>query len=473
MAKQEFPSKEDFIRLKNLKKYKDLYDGEHYKVFGIKDYFVDLKDKERKLYITTNITALISEYFADLVVGDEVSFISTEKDQQELLDGIIERNNIKVNIFESAITQSTFGFVPMRVRKDEEGNAVIEEVPVDQYFPEFSSSIGQEMNAVVLASFIKITDKITGKENDRLLKQIYEIDRNDVVTFKFELWSVDSKKVQKERVPLSEYDPDLSENPIIIEEINELPIVQINNIKSSGQLFGKSDYKDIQPLVQEHNDRVTHISVQLIKHMNARLSVPQGTLDDKGELRAAEVDMFEVGEGDTKPEYVTNNNPLIDKGFEQILQLLRRISAISKVPTDVLGIEPKGGVEKVEAMRLRLFNTTRKVARKRLYIEGRLKGILKMALQLEGIKDPADISIEWGDPLPEDELTKTTIAIDQIQGGVKSKRKAIKELQELTDEELDAELAEIEEGNKETVPEFATRTLPTLTPEQINEQNNA
>jgi len=455
MPKEIFPPIADKIRLKKLRSYKRLFEGEHYKEFGIKDYFVDTKDKEKKLYIAKNTPALISEYFADLVIGRGILFDVDNAEVQKKIDEISKNNKMDILVFELALSQSTYGYASARVRIRRE-KVILEQIPVDQYFPYFTGTINPERDAVCLASYILLKDD-RDQEAKYLYKQIYFLEGQDVM-LEHQLWLINSNGELAERKPISLFDASLPSVPEPA-NLNEIPIYQFDNIKTSGDLFGKSDYKDIETLVEEINNRVTQISLQLIKHLNAKLAVPIGTLNAKGQLKAHEADIFEVGEGKTPPSYITNPNPQIENGFKQIEKLTRDISAITKIPKDVFGLDSeKGGVEKVEAMKIRLFNTIRKVERKRVYLESDLSSMMKMALILSGVAEDTigDIRIVWDDALPEDIVAKTQTLADQVNSGLKSKRKAIKELQELDEEDLNIEIEAINKDNQATTPAFST-----------------
>lgn len=446
-------------RLKQLKKYENLYDGNHYEEFGIKNYFKDSISRERALYIAINLPATISDYFADLVSGEGAMFQVEDSDVQDVIDEIVERNNLNIKIFESSITQSKCGYVPLRVRREEQAGedvAIIEELPIDQYFPIFSKNVSSDLEEVQLVSFLKMREPITNKEIKYVFKQIYYYE-GDQVFLRYELWKVNTKGELVEQVSVKNLDETLSDEPENT-NLDTIPVFQVNNAKTAKQDFGKSDYKDIETLLEELNDRVTQISLQLIKHMNAKLAVPRGTLNSDGTIKAHEAEVFEVGDATSaKPEYLVNSNPQIDNGFKQIEMLIRSIASIARIPTDVLGLEGKGGAEKVEAMRIRLWNTIRKVNRKRLYMQQPLIDMIRMALKIHGVEYDGTIKIVWGDILPRDEKAITENLTMQLNGGLKSQRKAVKELQRLDSEELDDELEAITADTTPSVPSFASQ----------------
>lgn len=451
MALASFPNEKEKKRLEALRKYEELYDGEHYALFGIKDYFVDGTKEQKKLYIAVNLPALISEYYADMVVADGIYVDTDDEVIQEAINEIYSANSLDVAFYESSITTSKSGFSVFRVRVDAFERVIIEEIPVDQYFP-------QSDGGVVLASYITLVSMMNGKKYKFLYKQSYsQATPTSNVILTHELWKVNNQKQPTERVAITEYMNIVSDT--MDTGLPIMPVFQINNSKSSQSLFGKSDYKDPQPLFDEINNRITQISVQLIKHLRARIAVPSGTLDQDGAIKVSESDIFEVGDGDKMPQYITNSNPLIDAGFTQLDKLILLVSSITKIPAEEMGYPGKGGAEKPEAMRIKLFSTLRKVSRKRIYMEQVIIDMMNLALILKGINPPADkkkfdLRIKWTDALPTDENLLTDRLNSQVDGGLKSKRKAIKELQDIYDNDLDAEIAQIESENQPVIPSF-------------------
>lgn len=465
MAALKFPNEKEKKRLESLRKYEELYDGEHFALFGIKDYFVDGSKEQKKLYIAVNLPALISEYYADMVVADGI-YVDTDDEQvQEVVNDIYSRNSLDVAFYESSITTSKSGFSVFRVRVDAFERVIIEEIPVDQYFPQADGSI-------VLASYITLVSSMTGKKFKFLYKQVYtQATPTSNVMLTHELWKVNGQKDPTERVPVTDYMPNI-ESDIMDTGFPIMPVFQINNSKSSKSSFGKSDYKDPMPLFDEINNRITQISVQLIKHLRARIAVPAGTLDQEGAVKVSESDVFEVGDGDKMPQYITNSNPLIDSGFAQLDKLILLVSAVTKIPAEEMGYPGKGGAEKPEAMRIKLFSTIRKVSRKRIYMEQVIIDMMNLALLLKGVKLPSDqerfeLRVKWTDALPIDDNLLTERLNAQVQGGLKSKRKAIRELQDIYDTELDEEIALIEEENQPVIPSFNRQTQE---PPAITEQ---
>lgn len=473
----QFPSNGDFKRLELLAKYSDLFEGKFYDRFGLKDniFGFNNEDHERMYYMACNVTSLISEYFADMIVGDGVAIDVEDESVQMKIDEIIKRNNLGVKLFESAISQSAEGFSAMRV-VDNEGLAKIEEIPENQYFPYFSGTLTPEYDSVAIASFIDVGDIDQAKTF--LWKEVYTKE-NDTIYLEYEFWSTKDaivkqndkdtglatyRKIQDKKLPMSQSPfPDTPEGKQAT-EYKDFPIYQINNVKRSKDDFGKSDYHDIESILNDISFQLTQLSAQLAEHGMSRLVVPQGSLDENGQLMAT-AKVVEVGNGEVEPKYIANNNAQIQAVFDSIKQSLLLISAITKIPKEVFGLDNGVGAETATAMRIRMFNPMRKVERKRISYEIALESLIREALSIEGIEYDGDITVNWSDVLPVDKEVQTATLANQVNNGLKSKRKAIKELQGLDIEDLDQEIADIANEN---ISVFGDRT-PSETPNDINQ----
>ena len=76
---------------------------------------------------------------------------------------------------------------------------------------------------------------------------------------------------QSEKVELAIYSSDLPEEETT--DLDYIPVFQIDNFKTVKERFGISAYESVMNHFEELNDRITQISVQLIKHLNAKVAV--------------------------------------------------------------------------------------------------------------------------------------------------------------------------------------------------------
>jgi hypothetical protein len=434
-----FPTPADKDRMDNVKKYSDLYENKAFQVLGLHELIKkQFKNLSQLVYIAHSIPSKVSEFYGDFVQGDatELSIESQgEQGEAELIVQATEDNDLVEAVYDYGVDQSSIGFLVLLARSDEAGHLIIDAVPQDQYFP-------QKDGSVIFGSYLQVPGSTDPKEL-WLYTQHYRMDEGKAVIDR-ELWTVNSLGQKQDKIDLAKYDANLKElEPL---GIDELPIVQIDNGRRI-RGFGKSDYADILPQLAEVNERTTHVAIQLLKNLDAKLTGPKGMLDEKtGKPVQWEVMERENNE-QPKPEYVLNDNPLIAETYKHVEKQLQYISWFTGVPMFEL-LSTSANPERVEALRMRLYSAIRKTDTKRSKLKKGLKDILRKGLKLMGITEPADIDIRFGDVLPKDTLTDTQAEQIKVQSGLSSKRSSIKRLENYDDEQVDAELATIEQENR-------------------------
>lgn len=77
-----------------------------------------------------------------------------------------------------------------------------------------------------------------------------------------------------ERLPLYLFNNDLDNPHIVTDELGSVKNLAKNDIGVIPRFFHQSDYVDLGDLLQELNDRGSQISVEFIKNLTSKLSVP-------------------------------------------------------------------------------------------------------------------------------------------------------------------------------------------------------
>lgn len=151
--------------------------------------------------------------------------------------------------------------------------------------------------------------------------------------------------------------------------------------------------------------------------------------------------------GDTLPAYVSNQNPLIDKSFDTIENLLRQIGAILSLPLEFMNLKGEGGVESAEAKGIRISAFLKKIQRVRSKMELGIDKIHEIATQW-GVQVPDDeYSIIWNDVFPVDKKEESQELQSAVETGLISKLKAIMRYQNLNEEQATLELERINKEN--------------------------
>ena len=434
---ETFPTVEDIRRLELIKKYSQLVDNEQYATFGLNELIKKEMPTLETIYVSHAIPDKICDFYGDFVQGDVLDMVidsdGDEAEKQKVTD-IVSSNDLKNSVYDYAYGQTAYGYVVL-LGRIEDSKYIIDEVPQDQYFPQRDGSI-------ILASYIKKPDAKTDKDLWLYKQQYKQGDTGNVVITR-SLWEVDPSGYQLAQISLSAYDPDLLEEEKL--DIEDIPIVRIDNSKKRKK-FGVSDLHFITPQLAEINEKATQMSIQFLKNLSAKMTVPPELIDDAGNLKKFEAIGLENNDM-VEPKYVINENPLLAECFTYIEKELNYISFITSVPLFEL-LSSSVIPERVGALKLRLFQAIMKTNSKRSEIMKGVQYIIQCGLKLQGIQDPSNIDIEFADVLPVDEAELVTVEESKLRNGLTSKRSAIKRLENYDDERVDEELRAIDNENK-------------------------
>ena len=467
LAKNQFPTSQDLVRIRDESKFDLLYECEVYDtdekkgVFRLKEFFSNDRDKKEILSIALNLPNLIINAGTDFLFGEEPSIrVSLENESetkrlQDEVDRIIEENDLNTTLEQSSISLQKEGHTQFNVRMEED-RAVIEEIPFDMWLPEFSGvPFGGKPKIIRMASYINVA-----KEGNVPDRYIY-VQQHVVGSIMHSLWTSFEKKIQ-EPVPFSRVPglaaqlgfPEQESQTEIIEEteILELPCFQIDVRKTVRQRMGKSILVPIMPLIEEINDRITQISLQLLKTLDPTLQVPESavTQDKKGRVKRKSLDVLIMAEGMPDAKYVTNDNPLIEQAFKHIEMMIEKCADLTATPRGFLMPDDKGGVETAESLKTRFMAFLKRIKRYQKTYNVAIPRMIKTALTLNGVDFPEDMEIvvEYDEGLPRDKLVDSQYYAESVTAGLMSRKTAVGALQGLEGDALDEEIKEIEADEK-------------------------
>jgi len=439
----KFPNVNEMVRMSVVSKFIKILDNQQFEVLGLHHLIKkQLKDsKAQDVYVSHSIPEKIADFYGDLVQGNVQDMVIESIDEGEEFNAIEETvnfNELKEMVYDIAYDQTGLGYAILLARV-ENGQIIIDQVPQDQYFPQLDGSI-------IFASYVKRTDAdVNADWNDKrnywLYIQHYSIPQEKVVIER-SLWTVNSDGQKAEQITLEKYNPALQ--PLENLYVDELPIFQIDNGKRRRDGFGRSDFANILPQLSEVNERTTQQAIEFLKNIDAKLQLPKGIMKEDGELK--QFDYYEVDKDSPEVKYITNDNQLLDAVDKYIDRQLRFISWATAVP--MFEMTGSGAPERVETLRIKMFQAQRKADTKRSNIRLGLKYILRIGLKLAGYSDVADIKVEFSDVLPTDPLTVAQTEAIKVREGLTSKRSSIKRIENYDDDTLDEELALIQSENK-------------------------
>lgn len=466
-----FPPQAHMDRVLRCKQNKMLFKGFHTEVFH-KNHTLPNRIKDT-LYISVNLTGIICKKSADFLFGEEIKVTAGLGDntkEQQMLDRIVENNHLGILLYESALSNSYAGdsFIKIRYGQEyggelpkelDEHRVIIENLSPEFVYPE---------TVVWNKNKIKVFHVATPYYDDSKKKWFLNVESHSAgqifyhtytltplyhnVLGEVERWDIDgvvedSFQVVKTGVPM----------PLV---------VHIPNLAVADEWQGIDDITELHPLIDEINNRISQIAEILDAHANPGMAVPSGLLgaDEDGvpQFRVAIDKVFEVmGKDDIIPQYITWNGQL-SEAFNELDRLIDLVLTTSEIPAVALGRGDSGtSGSSGLAIKWRMNSLLAKINRKRQYYNKGLKQIFYIAQMLEqavGIADYDIIvpNIVFNDGLPIDEMEQANITSIRTGGAITmSQKTAIMKLNNMTEEQAEAELERIkaEEEAKQPVAE--------------------
>lgn len=459
----KFPYPEHEERLKNYRHNDLLFEGKHFDAFAIKIQSPLYQQQYARLkYVAVNFAGLISKVSADMLFGEAIKIEASSDAQTKWLNDLMFENKMGSQLYESAMINSRLGDDILKIRSAPrhssltESTVIIEEVRPDIYFPKFANGNWRsEPEYQDLAFKVMI-----GKD------AYVRVERHYPGLIKNFLYKMeDGGKLVEAPGGIKLYDPSLE--PEQETGIDRSLIVHIPNWRA-GDFWGISDYADVETLMYALNNRLTKNENVLDKHTDPILALPEGVLNEKGEVDKKALEIYtipesEVGSGQPlKPEYITWNASL-DNAFKQIDKLVEFLYLTSETSPGVFGMDKGGQAESGRALKLRLMRTIAKINRKKVFYDQGIKEALLVAQQLAQVHGysvlgnrlpgtPELPSIVWADGLPIDDLEQVELETKKIEAGIQSKVDAIARIDNLDPADAEKKLKEINDENPIKVP---------------------
>lgn len=453
----KFPSDSDLTRLRAYNRYEKLLEGNHYSAYlsELKETFTDRYKYLR--YVTCNFAGLISKVMADVLFGEKVTVESVNKNkkEQEFIDELWYQNKLDTQLYESSLLNSARGDALLRVRVEND-QIKIEDINPAMYFPRLGNNFREEPKEVVLAW--KDTQKRGEEEETYLIKETYTVGK-----IKTEIHLMKDRESQEivRKVPIKDFNKLFNTNyeESVETNIDTIPLIHIPNFRINNRYWGTSDFSDLESLFFAINNRMTSIDNILDKHSDPILAVPQGILDEDGNVKKEKLGMIEVQEGEGKPEYIVWNANL-DNAFKQIDEIVKMIFLMGEISPDVVGLDTgRTRAESGRALKLRMLRTLAKKNRKALYYETGIKKAIEVAsmFAIQGAK-AGEISykgeviipnVKFADGVVDDKVEEIQNETLKLSSGITSKKNAIKIIEDMDDKEAESLLKEIKEEGKE------------------------
>lgn len=464
-TKEKFPYENSKDRLHRYSKYMKILKGQHYEAFAHQSGKEFTERYKALRYVVCNYGGLLSKVGADFLVGEPIQIKSNSN--QAWLDLLMFHNKFHVKTYESALQNTARGDAVYRIRI-ENGEMKLESISPSMYFAKFKGDSATEPYKEELAWTKKFGE---GKDAEEYL--IREIHTAGKVETKVNM--LNKGEIGAE-VDLDSFNRMARTNyiPEINTKLNRSLLFHVANYRNDNTFYGVSDYEDLESLMFALNNRMTKIDNTLDKHNDPILAVPEGVLDENGQVKKEALQLFEVSEDGQKPEYIVWNASL-DNAFKQIDKLMEFLFMFSEINPDVLGMG-QGMAESGRALKLRMLRTVAKRNRKRIYYEQGIKELLYTAQRFaklngykvdgQSAKDDAQIpDVIWQDGIVNDEREIIENETLKLESGLTTKERAIMAVNSV--DEIEAKLLKSEIDSESPSIEMPFNLAENDSPEPI------
>lgn len=480
MEKKDLTVFSQFV--KNKYKYASIYANsvsqfaertQRWKIFKIKSDLAHDFDKDEFLYIPVNMGRAITRIFKDFVIGMwyDVDFWSDEINEkfvkisdkiglQEILDTAIE-------------TQSSIWYSILRVRKKGDETRV-EVIPLPNYLANMKGLWIWDKFRDIKEHFIFTVQKDENWNKFFLVDRYEKLDNWKRMWYYWEMRDYNGTFIMSNRIsewveepleylPLFIFNNDL-DNYHCVENDDTANWNQYNiinnkdNVGDVPRYFNQSDYRDLADLFQEINDRWSQISVEFIKNLVSKLSVPAWFKDNMiaQALRKPKEERKFV----ENPDFITHNaweNPAtyIEKSAEYVKvsidnyipYLMKIIWFISTIPASLLTNAIFWWQNPVWTTEKEFQPFYSRIESKQMKIYSELQRMFQLIMLSEWITAELP-TIKFKKPATYDVNTRTNTAVMQMNAWIMSKESAIAYTMGYDSEEVKEELKKIDEETK-------------------------
>lgn len=466
-----YPSPLHVDRIKRYRDNKKIFKGEQLEV--LKKHFPELNETYRNtLYVAVNLPGIIAKKSADFLFGESAIYSAGKEDnspEQKAIDELVERNELNILNYESALSNAYRGDAFYKVRYGQEYGGLLPK-EVDEYRviiesqnPEyvFPETVQGDANKV-LCYHVAFPIQVNASSDDWVLK----VESHYPGFIKYREFIISPMIVNLDgQVEQFTIDAEIIEARKDTKTgVSHSLIVHVPNFATDDSWEGIDDLTEHYALLAEISGRISQIKDILDKHSNPAMIVPMGTLDEDEngipQFRVGVDKVFEVmDKTEVEPKYLVWNGQL-ENAFKALDKNIELLLSMAEIPLVALGAGDAGtSGSSGLSIKFRMSSMISKVNRKRQYYDKALKRVFTIAQKLEevakGIKGEAmeyevsTIKIHFGDGLPNDELEQATIYSTRLAGmPTISQKSAIMKLDGLSEEQAIAEIERMKEESE-------------------------
>lgn len=255
-------------------------------------------EKDEVLYIPVNLARVITRIFRDYVIGLGYNVDFAKGD--EINKAFVETSDeieLQVKLDEAVNNQSSIGYGILRLRAvtDGSGKATprVEVIPLPNYCANMEGlNIGDDFRDIK-EHYIFSVQKDANDRTYFYVDRYEKLDNGQWKGYYGERWANNGSFILNDRIQEAESEEILDDlplfilnndldNPHVVSDEEDGAVKMVNGKSSVGNIprfFHQSDYVDIADILQEINDRGSQISVEFIKNLTSKMSVPAGFRD--------------------------------------------------------------------------------------------------------------------------------------------------------------------------------------------------
>ncbi len=449
--------------------------------FKIKSDLAHNVNKDEYLYIPVNLGRVITRIYTDFVIGMwyNVDF-GTDKINKKFVE-LSDKLQLQIKLNEAINNQSSIGYGILRLRKKDDKPRV-ELIPLPNYLANMEwLSIGDTFEDIKEHVIFTVQrDEVDG--TSYFLVDRYEKEWNKRRGYYKERRANNGNFILTERLleaeeeelldslPLYIFNNDL-DNPHVVgmdEEIRKLSKTDIGEIP---RYFHQSDYVDLGDLFQEINDRGSQISVEFIKNLTSKMSVPAGFMNaqtvqglrnganPENKKFSKNPDFLVHNAGEEPAKYIEKDATYVQVSIKDYMPyLLKLIGFLASIPTVLLANAIYGANNPVGTTEKEFTPFYKRVEKKQQMIYSSLQRLFKDLMLYAGITTDLP-TIKFNKPTAYDIAERTNTAVQQMNAGIMSKSSAIAYTMWYDEQEVQEELDKIAEEETEAYKKYDSKNM--------------
>lgn len=430
-----WPPFDDAERLLRYRDYEALIENRPQDVFARLQLSPDQKEK---ILLAVAIPELFCNVWADSVWTDPPTIELPSDAVGQQWEAIDEANQFsEVRGWESIFAAAMRGTSVLRLYRSEALGAItgdpvqIEEVSAGIFFPKLRKGSDRLLDYVVLAWE-------ENRPKDDLRDEIWQVRQVHAIgnAGKYEI-TTDERRAKEsdfKRVSFEQTDLDF------------LPFVDLHAARFSGRYWGISELSRGTSLFDDLDNTLSNIAEILEYHGKPMLQVPYSSLFGGTFAKGADRTLAIRNHEDADvSRYVTYDGQLSAQ-ISELDKILELLFLTNEIPRTYFGLGLEGGSPSGTSLRLQLQNYLKKASRWQRRETMRLKTVIDYSLRIAGVGDPAarKAVITHGSPLPADDEQEARIETGLHAAGLTSLELAVRRLRRVPSNEVDEELARIE-----------------------------